>query len=59
MWTGRFEAVTKNPIEQQKREVGTLREHGGDPLALFGSALRDDFDLDKSDLDLCVESPSP
>jgi len=31
------------------------REHGVTKLAVFGSALREDFDPDHSDLDLLVE----
>ncbi len=56
MWDRRFKAVTKNPIEHKKREVGTLRERRGvERLAIFVSALRDDFDPEKSDLDFSVE----
>ena len=56
MCLGRFEAVTKNPIEHKKREVRTLCERRGvERLAPFGSAPRDDFDPDRSDLDFSVE----
>jgi uncharacterized protein len=55
MSRGRFEAVTKNPMEYKRRELETLCErHGVERLALFGSALRDDFDPEKSDLDFSV-----
>jgi len=55
MWSGRFEAVTKKPIEYRRRELKALCERRGvERLALFGSALRDDFDPEKSDLDFSV-----
>ncbi len=55
MWSGRFEVVVKNPIEYKRRELKALCEqHGVERLALFGSALRDDFDPEKSDLDFSV-----
>ena len=42
-------------IESKRSELGALCErHRVERLALFGSALRDDFDPDRSDLDLCV-----
>ena len=56
MCAGRFEAVRKNPIEHKKHELRTLCERRGvERLALFGSALRDDFDPGKSDLDFSVK----
>ena len=56
MCDGRFEAVTQNPIEHKKHELRTLCERRGvERPALFGSALRDDFDPEKSDLDYSVE----
>ncbi len=56
MWSGRFEAVTKSPTEYKRRELKALCERRGvERLALFGSALRDDFDPGRSDLDFCVE----
>ncbi|WP_018466154.1 nucleotidyltransferase family protein [Calidithermus timidus] len=43
-------------IVAQKSALRTLCErYQVERLALFGSALRDDFDSDKSDLDFCVE----
>jgi len=46
----------QNPIEHQRRELEALCERRGvERLALFGSALRDDFDPEKSDLDLSVD----
>ena len=45
----------KNPIEHKRRELEVLCErHGVERLALFGSALREDFDPEKSDLDFSV-----
>lgn len=47
--------MTKKPIEYKKCELEALCERRGvERLALFGSALRDDFDPDKSDLDFSV-----
>ncbi len=47
--------MTKDPIEYKRLELEALCErHGVRRLALFGSALRDDFDLEKSDLDFSV-----
>ena len=55
MWSGRFKVVRKNPIEYKRRELKALCERRGvERLALFGSALRDDFDPEKSDLDFSV-----
>jgi predicted nucleotidyltransferase len=46
----------KNPVEHKMRELKALCERRGvERLALFGSALRDDFDPEKSDLDFSVE----
>lgn len=43
-------------IEARKTDLKDMcRRHGVARLALFGSALRDDFDPDKSDLDFAVE----
>lgn len=48
--------MTKNPIEHKRRELKALCERRGvERLSLFGSALRDDFDREKSDLDFSVE----
>ena len=45
MWSGRFEVVTKKPIEYKRRELKALCERRGvERLALFCSVLRDDFD---------------
>jgi uncharacterized protein len=42
-------------IEYKRRELKALCERRGvERLALFGSALRDDFDPEKSDLDFSV-----
>ncbi len=42
-------------IEHKRRELKVLCERRGvERLALFGSALRDDFDPEKSDLDFSV-----
>jgi uncharacterized protein len=47
--------VTKNLIEGKRCELKALCERRRvERLALFGSALRDDFDPDKSDLDFSV-----
>jgi uncharacterized protein len=43
-------------IEQRREELTTLcRRHHVARLAVFGSALRDDFDSQHSDLDFLVE----
>ncbi|WP_207956195.1 nucleotidyltransferase family protein [Rubrobacter marinus] len=43
-------------MEHKRREIEALCErHGVERLALFGSALRSDFDPEKSDLDFSVE----
>ena len=43
-------------IEPKRSELRTLCErYGVERLALFGSALRDDFDSGRSDLDFSVE----
>jgi uncharacterized protein len=48
--------MMKNPVEHKMRELKALCERRGvERLALFGSALRDDFDPEKSDLDFSVE----
>jgi predicted nucleotidyltransferase len=45
-----------NPAESKRRELKALCErHRVERLALFGSALRDDFDPEGSDLDFSVE----
>lgn len=45
-------------IESKMHELEALCEqHRVERLALFGSALRDDFDSGKSDLDFSVEFP--
>ena len=47
--------MTKKPIEYKRRELKALCEqHGVVRLALFGSALRGDFDPEKSDLGFSV-----
>ncbi len=46
----------KNIIESKRRELEDLCErHRVERLALFGSALRDDFDSEKSDFDFSVK----
>ena len=46
----------KELIESKRSELRALCErYHVRRLALFGSALREDFDPDHSDLDLCVE----
>ena len=48
--------MTKSPIEYKRRKLKAICERRGvERLALFGSALRDDFDPGRSDLDFCVE----
>ena len=43
-------------VETRKREIKTLGDrYKVERLMLFGSALRDDFDPENSDLDFCVE----
>jgi uncharacterized protein len=43
-------------IESKRSELRALCErYRVKRLALFGSALRDDFDLERSDLDFCME----
>jgi predicted nucleotidyltransferase len=43
-------------VESRRAELTALcRRHGVRRLELFGSAARDDFDEDKSDLDFLVE----
>jgi predicted nucleotidyltransferase len=55
MWSRRFEVVMKKSVEHKRRELTALCErHGVERLSLFGSALRDDFDPEKSDLDFSV-----
>lgn len=45
-----------NPVETRRRELETLCErHRVERLALFGSALRNYFDPQNSDLDFVVE----
>jgi predicted nucleotidyltransferase len=54
---GKISAMA-NVIETKRRELEALCErHRVERLAIFGSALRDDFDLEKSDLDFSVEFP--
>jgi len=44
--------VKKPHLEYERRELKALYEQRAvEPLTLFGSALRDDFDADRSDLD--------
>lgn len=46
------------PVESRMRELETLCErHQVEPLALFGSACREDFDPENSDLDFSVMFP--
>ena len=48
--------MKKIPLEYERRELKALCERRGvERLAVFGSALRDDFDPEKSDLDFSVE----
>jgi predicted nucleotidyltransferase len=43
-------------VEEKREQVAAIcREHHVRRLALFGSALRDDFDASSSDLDFVVE----
>jgi len=43
-------------VEQKREQIAAIcREYHVRRLALFGSALRDDFDPSRSDLDLVVE----
>ena len=43
-------------IEQKREQLAELcRQHRVQRLALFGSALREDFDPERSDLDFLVE----
>ena len=43
-------------VEGQREKIGELRRrHAVQRLALFGSAVRDDFDPERSDLDFLVE----
>jgi predicted nucleotidyltransferase len=43
-------------IEQHREQLAALcRRYGVRRLDLFGSATRDDFDLERSDLDFAVE----
>ena len=45
-------------IERKQAEIAAIcRELGVERLALFGSALRDDFDPERSDIDLLVALP--
>ncbi len=47
--------MTRKLTEYKRRELKALCEWCGiERLALFGSALRDDFDPEKSDLDFSV-----
>ncbi len=46
----------KRELEEKRGQVAELcRQHRVRRLALFGSALRDDFDSQRSDLDFVVE----
>src|SRR5271157_975650 len=68
-WGTRPLAVTRPPVilvprvtamnqqvEQKREQIAAIcREYHVRRLALFGSALRDDFDPSRSDLDLVVE----
>ena len=43
-------------IEQKREQLAELcRQHRVQRLALFGSALREDFDSERSDLDFLIE----
>ena len=45
-----------NPIDMHREEVAALcRRSGARRLDVFGSAIRDDFDLVRSDIDFLVE----
>jgi uncharacterized protein len=56
---GRKSDAMTDVIEARRTDLEDLcRRHGVARLALFGSALRDDFDPDASDLDLVVEFSS-
>lgn len=46
----------KRRIEEERDQLAKLcRQHGVRRLALFGSALGEDFDPERSDLDFLVE----
>ena len=46
----------RNEIESRRMAIEALcREHGVARLLVFGSVLRDDFDLERSDIDFLVE----
>lgn len=43
-------------IEQHREQIAALcRRHGVRRLEVFGSALREDFDIDESDVDVVAE----
>jgi len=48
-------------IEQHREQIAALcRRHGVRRLEVFGSALRDDFDIEGSDVDVVAEfQPQP
>jgi predicted nucleotidyltransferase len=46
----------RQEIESRVQQIANLcREHGVARLLVFGSVLRDDFDPERSDIDLLVE----
>jgi uncharacterized protein len=49
-------SAVRDPIGARRSDLATLCErYGVARLALFGSALREDFDPERSDLDFVVE----
>ena len=49
-------SVTELPIALDREKIAAFcRERGIRKLSLFGSVLRDDFDLERSDVDVLVE----
>jgi predicted nucleotidyltransferase len=46
----------RHEIESRRAEIAAIcREHGVARLLVFGSVLREDFDPERSDIDLLVE----
>ena len=51
-----MKSVENLPIKVNRGKIaGFCRAHGIGRLSLFGSVLRDDFDPDRSDVDVLVE----
>lgn len=54
--TTRVVSIAKLPIAFDREKIAAFcRERGIRRLSLFGSVLRDDFDLTRSDVDVLVE----